>query len=75
MEEEDREDVSKLKDLQLLTEDGQLIPISVVARFRESPGQQIIRRSEGKRTVKVRAQTSGQALGILKERMEQPWPP
>ena len=71
LEEEDREDVSKLKDLQLLTEDGQLIPISVVARFLESPGQQIIRRSEGKRTVTVRAQTSGQALGILKERIEQ----
>ena len=38
LEEEDREDVSKLKDLQLLTEDGQLIPISVVARFSGVPG-------------------------------------
>jgi HAE1 family hydrophobic/amphiphilic exporter-1 len=71
LEREDREDVSKLKDLQLLTEDGRLIPISVVARFLESPGQQIIRRSEGKRTVTVRAQTSGQALGILKKEIEQ----
>jgi HAE1 family hydrophobic/amphiphilic exporter-1 len=71
LEEEDREDVSKLKDLQLLTEEGKLIPISVVARFVESPGQQVIRRSEGKRTVTVRAQTSGQALGILKKEIEQ----
>jgi hydrophobic/amphiphilic exporter-1 (mainly G- bacteria), HAE1 family len=70
LEPEDRQDVSKLKDLQLLTEDGKLIPIGVVARFRESPGQDVIRRSEGKRTVRVRAQTSGEALGILKERME-----
>jgi HAE1 family hydrophobic/amphiphilic exporter-1 len=70
LEKEDREDVSKLKDLQLLTEDGKLIPISVVARFMESPGQEIIRRSEGKRTVTVRAQTSGQALGVMKEKIE-----
>ncbi len=70
LEEEDRADFSKLKDLQLLTEEGQLIPISVVARFVESPGQQVIRRSEGKRTVTVRAHTSGQALGILKGRIE-----
>jgi HAE1 family hydrophobic/amphiphilic exporter-1 len=71
LEKEDREDVSKLKDLQLLTEDGKLIPISVVARFLESPGQEIIRRSEGKRTVTVRAQTGGEALGILKKKIEQ----
>jgi len=71
LEKEDREDVSKLKDLQLLTEDGKLIPISVVSRFLESPGQEIIRRSEGKRTVTVRAQTSGEALGILKKEIEQ----
>lgn len=71
LEEEDREDVSKLKDLQLLTEEGKLIPVSVVARFLESPGQQIIRRSEGKRTVTVRAHTSGQALGILKGKIEE----
>jgi HAE1 family hydrophobic/amphiphilic exporter-1 len=70
LEREDREDVSKLKELQLLTEDGKLIPISVVARFLESPGQQTIRRSEGKRTVIVRAQTSGQALGVLKDKIE-----
>jgi HAE1 family hydrophobic/amphiphilic exporter-1 len=71
LEEEDREDVSKLKELQLLTEQGELIPISVVARFLESPGQQVIRRSEGKRTVVVRAHTTGQALGILKRRIEE----
>jgi HAE1 family hydrophobic/amphiphilic exporter-1 len=70
LEKEDREDVSKLKDLQLLTEDGQLIPIGVVARFLEAPGQQMIRRSEGKRTVTVLAQTNGQALGLLKEEIE-----
>jgi len=70
LEREDREDVSRLKELQLLTEDGELIPISVVARFRESPGQEIIRRSDGKRTVRVRAQTPGQALGILKGKIE-----
>lgn len=71
LEREDRENVSKLKDLQLLTEGGQLIPISVVARFLEAPGQEIIRRSEGKRTVTVRAQTSGQALGVLKGKIEE----
>ncbi len=70
LEKEDREDVSKLKELQLLTEEGKLIPIGVVARFLESPGQQVIRRSEGKRAVTVRAHTSGQALGILKEKIE-----
>ena len=71
LEEQDREDVTKLKDLQLLTEEGKLIPISVVARFMESPGQQTIRRSEGKRTVTVRAHTNGQALGILKGKIEE----
>ena len=70
LKKEDQADVSRLEDLQLLTEDGQLIPLSVVARFIESPGQEIIRRSEGKRTVAVRARTSGQALGILKKEVE-----
>ncbi len=70
LEKADREDISKLKDLQLLTEDGRLIPLYVAARFREAPGQKVIRRSEGKRTVKVRVQTTEEALSIQKERME-----
>jgi HAE1 family hydrophobic/amphiphilic exporter-1 len=70
LEKEDREDVSKLKDLQLLTEDGNLIPLYVAARFREAPGQRVIRREDGKRTVNVRVQTSGEALSIQKAHME-----
>ena len=70
LEKEDREDVSKLMDLQLLTEDARLIPLGVAARFREAPGQRAIRRSDGRRTVKVVGKTSGEALSIMKERLE-----
>ncbi len=70
LEKEDRENVSKLKDLQLPTASGGLVPLGVVARFEEAPGQQIIRRSEGKRTLTVLVQTSGKALGIMKKELE-----
>jgi len=70
LEEEDRKDLSKLKELQLITEDGRLIPLGTAAYFREAPGQKMIHRSEGRRTVKVRATTSGAALSIVKKRVE-----
>jgi len=71
LEKEDRENLAKLEGLQLLNERGQLVPLNVVGRFQEAPGLKVIRRSDGKRIVKVRAQTSGEALSILKKRVEE----
>jgi HAE1 family hydrophobic/amphiphilic exporter-1 len=70
LEKEDRENLASLEGLQLMSEHGQLVPLNVVGRFRETAGLKVIRRSDGKRIVKVRAQTLGEALSILKRRAD-----
>ncbi|MEW6440484.1 MAG: efflux RND transporter permease subunit [bacterium] len=71
LEKEDRENLASLEGLQLMSEQGRLVPVNAVGRFREAPGLKVIHRSDGKRIVKVRAQTSSEALSILKKRVDE----
>lgn len=54
LEKADRENVEKLKDLQLTGRTGQQVPLGVLADFRTVPGLRAIRRSEGKRYITVK---------------------
>jgi HAE1 family hydrophobic/amphiphilic exporter-1 len=71
LQEKDRQSLAKLEQLQLMNERGGLVPLNVVSRFEEAPALRVIRRSDGKRIVRVRAQTSGEPLGILKARLDE----
>ncbi len=68
---EDRENLSKLKELQVTTERGEKVALGNVADFTSTPGLQAIQRSRGKRVISVKGRSTAKAMSETKTRIEE----
>jgi len=70
LEESDRENLHQLRNLQIQTIDGTTIPLGTVASFRSEHGLDAIRRSGGKRHIRVKVSTDKEALTVTRGKLD-----
>jgi len=71
LREEDRQNLSQLKNLTFFTESGKEIPLSAIAKFNVRKGLGEIKRENGKTFLAIKAFTTQDDMGMLYKKVDQ----
>jgi len=71
LREEDRQNLSQLKNLTFFTESGKEIPLSAIAKFNVRKGLGEIKRENGKTFLAIKAFTTEDDMGMLYKKVDQ----